>query len=134
MSQNDPHGMFNLAYAAMKKAYAPYSKFFVGACVKDEKGNFYTGCNIENVSYSLTLCAEAVALGNLVANGGKRVTEVAIVASSDALISPCGACRQRFREFCDPDVAVHLFNQKGDHRVTTMAELLPLSFNTENME
>ena len=134
MNQNSLKEMFELAYAAMKKAYMPYSKFSVGACVKDEQNNWYTGCNIENVSYSLTLCAEAVALGNLISHGGKRITEVAIVASSDEIISPCGACRQRFREFCDPGVKIHLFNQKGEHQETTMVELLPFSFNTKNME
>ncbi|MBN1684561.1 MAG: cytidine deaminase [Gammaproteobacteria bacterium] len=133
MPKDYPADMFDLAYTAMKKAYMPYSKFSVGACVKDENGNLYTGCNVENVSYSLTLCAEAVALGNLVVHGGKRITEVVIVASSDTIISPCGACRQRFREFCAPGVKIHMFNQKGNHKMRTIGELLPESFDTENM-
>lgn len=125
--------MLILARQAMQRAYNPYSNFFVGACYYADNQKFYAGCNIENISYSLTLCAEAAALAQMVSDGGKRIMEVVIVADSDKIISPCGACRQRLQEFADKAAKVYLFNNRNDYQITTVGELLPGAFNSDNM-
>ncbi len=95
MSDRIVQEMLQKAKAAMKHAYNPYSNFFVGACILADDGKLYAGCNVENVSYSLTLCAEASALGAMVSAGAKRIKKMVVVAESDKIIVPCGACRQR---------------------------------------
>jgi len=126
--------MLEKATMAMRNAYNPYSNFFVGCCIHAKNGKLYAGCNIENVSYSLTLCAEAAALSAMVTDGAREIDEVVIVADCDKIIAPCGACRQRFREFTQADVKFHLFNNQGESKVMTMAELLPFSFDAEHLE
>lgn len=119
------------ARAVMKNAYSPHSNFQVGACLRTPKNNFYTGCNIENVSFSLTTCAEAGAIAAMIAHGEKEIAEIVIVGSSEQPCTPCGACRQRIREFADPNILVHMFGNSHDPLTQTLEQLLPHSFGPQ---
>ena len=119
--------LLNAALDARLKAYAPYSKFFVGAAVRAESGKIYTGCNIENASYGLTVCAERNALFAAVGAGERKFTALCVVGDTEAPISPCGACRQVMAEFKVPRII--LANLKGDVKEYTLEELLPLGFS-----
>lgn len=131
MSKNVVQQMLEKAKAAMKNAYCPYSHFHVGAAVLADDGNIYAGCNIENASYRVTQCAESSAVGNMVSHGSKRIKKVVVVADSDQIVVPCGACRQQLRELASGDTEVHMFNNKGDHDVMTIDDLLVKSFGPE---
>lgn len=131
MSKNIVQQMLEKAKVAMKNAYCPYSHFHVGAAVLADDGNIYAGCNIENASYRVTQCAESSAVGNMISHGAKHIKKIVVVAESELIPSPCGACRQQLREFSDKSVEVHMFNNKGDHDVMTMDELLVKSFGPE---
>lgn len=122
--------LLNAAAAARERAYAPYSKFRVGAAILTKEGRYYTGCNVENVSYGLTCCAERVALFKAVSNGERDFEAIAITAGTDDYCAPCGACRQVLAEF-GAKIKVFMANKRGDYRVQTVAELLPLAFNRE---
>ena len=120
--------LLSRARQARKKAFAPYSKFKVGAAVETAAGRVYTGTNVENASYGLTLCAERVAILYAVAQGERRFKRVAVVADSDKLTGPCGACRQIIWEFCG-NAEVILGNLKGRTAVHRMRDLFPLPFD-----
>ena len=126
---NNTQKLFNLAVAAAKNAYCPYSKFAVGAAIRADDGKMYAGCNVENISYPVGTCAEAGAIAAMIAGGGHKIQEMLIYADSQQLISPCGACRQRICEFAASDVIVHLANTKGIQKSVTIADLLPCSFS-----
>ena len=130
---NTREHMIHMAKAVMLNAYSPYSKFQVGACVRTINDEYFTGCNIENVSYGLTLCAEASALAALISAGNKQIVEVAVVCSTKDLCSPCGACRQRLAEFAGPDTLVHMANADGEHQTVLLGDLLPQPFNQQNL-
>ncbi len=115
------------ARSVMKQAYAPYSKFRVGAAIETKSGNIYTGCNVENASYGLTLCAERNAIGAAIAAGESDFVRVAIVTSGRKLTSPCGACRQVLREF-GPRLEVLLAGGKQVKRLS-LEKLLPNAFH-----
>lgn len=114
------------AAAARDRAYAPYSRFAVGAAVRGASGRVYGGCNIENASYGLTMCAERVAVFAAVAAGEQRLDALAVVADTPQPASPCGACRQVMAEFGIN--LVTMCNTKGDRLTVTLAELLPYAF------
>jgi cytidine deaminase len=118
------------ARAAQASAYAPYSKFKVGAAVKMD-GEIYEGCNVENASYPLSVCAERNAIAAAVAAGAHHLEEVAVVTDASPPSSPCGACRQVLREFAkDPKlVRIIALNNKGERREWTLDQLLPDSFS-----
>jgi len=123
------------AHAARTKAYAPYSKFLVGAAVKDENGAIHAGCNVENAAYPQGTCAEAGAIAAMFLAGGSRITEVAVVGAGAGLVTPCGGCRQKLREFCSGNVPIHVCSEDGTvKRTFTLAELLPESFGPENLD
>jgi cytidine deaminase len=122
-----------MARAAAANAYAPYSGFPVGAAVRTADGRRYAGANVENAAYPQGQCAEASALGAMVAGGGGPVVEVVVAAPSPELVSPCGGCRQRLREFSAPETPIHLADMERVKHTTTMAELLPLSFGPETL-
>jgi homotetrameric cytidine deaminase len=128
----DPE-LLAMARAAAANAYAPYSDFPVGAAVRTDDGRRYAGANVENAAYPQGQCAEASALGAMVAGGGGPVVEVVVAAPSPELVSPCGGCRQRLREFAAPDTPIHLADLERVRHTTTMAELLPLSFGPETL-
>jgi cytidine deaminase len=130
MSLND---LFEAARQVQAKAYAPYSRFKVGAAVRGESGAIYTGCNVENAAYPVGTCAEAGALAALVAAGERRIAEILIVGDGEGLVTPCGACRQRIREFADADVCIHVAGTEGVRRTFTLDELLPLAFGPDNL-
>lgn len=119
---------------AREKAYVPYSKFPVGAALLGENGKIYHGCNIENVSYSMTNCAERTAFFKAVSEGVHNFKAIAIVANTDGPCSPCGACRQVMSEFCSADMPVIMTNLKGDIKQTTVGELLPGAFAREDLD
>ena len=121
------------ARAARANAYAPYSRFAVGAAIRAEDGRLYPGANVENAAYPQGQCAEASAIGAMIAAGGRRIAEMAVLADGAALCTPCGGCRQRIREFADPETRIHLCGPDGLRRTVTLGELLPLSFGPENL-
>ncbi|RMF58597.1 MAG: cytidine deaminase [Calditrichaeota bacterium] len=116
------------AKAAQQQAFAPYSEFPVGAALETASGKIYTGCNIENSSYSLTICAERVAVFKAVSEGETEFKKIAIATNAEAFCPPCGACRQVLSEFA-PDLSVLLLNSRGETRETSIAELLPEAFD-----
>lgn len=122
-----------MARAAAGRAYAPYSRFPVGAAVRTADGRRYAGANVENVAFPQGQCAEASAIGALVAGGGGAIAEVVVAAPSPALVTPCGGCRQRLREFAADDAPIHLADLERVRRTTTLGELLPLSFGPEHL-
>ena len=119
------------AREAMGRAHAPYSRFHVGAALRAEDGSIHAGANVENSAYPQGQCAEASAIGVLVAAGRTRVLEAAVIADSDAICVPCGGCRQRLREFMPLDGIVHLCSAAGERQTTTLEALLPMSFGPE---
>ena len=122
--------LIEAARQARERAYAPYSKFRVGAAVRTKDGRIFTGCNIESAAYSGTVCAERVAIWKAVSEGEKEFTEIAVIADTQELTPPCGVCRQILWEFCG-DVPVIFANLKGDLETVRMKELLPRAFDTK---
>ena len=124
--------LFELASAAMKNAYAPYSRFAVGAAVLSGDGRFYAGCNVENVSYPCGSCAETGAIAAMIAGGSREIAEILILGSGKELISPCGACRQMLYEF-SPDLEILV--ARGDHQFVkyTLRQLLPGGFGPDSL-
>ena len=120
--------LLEAARSARDRAYAPYSGYPVGAAILAEDGLVYAGCNVENAAYPVGTCAEAGALAAMVAGGGRRIREMLVVAGGAELVAPCGACRQRIREFAADDVAVHLAGPDGIGRSVTVVDMLPLAF------
>jgi cytidine deaminase len=125
--------MIDLARLMMSRAYAPYSHFHVGAVVRGSSGKLYGGCNVENAAYPQGLCAEASAIANMVADGVTAISEIALMAQSDQLVTPCGGCRQRLREFAEDSTLIHLCGPDGLRRTVTLGELLPLSFGPAHL-
>ena len=117
-----------------ERAYAPYSGFKVGAALRGESGEVYTGCNVENVAYPEGTCAEAGAIAAMVAAGETRIAEVAVIADSPLPVTPCGGCRQKLAEFGQGDVRVTMATLSGEKLVMTLAELLPGAFGADHMD
>jgi cytidine deaminase len=117
------------ALAAREHAHAPFSKFRVGAALEDSNGGMHTGCNIENATYGLTICAERVAVFKAISEGVRGFRRVAIAADTDALTPPCGACRQILWEFCG-DIEVLLINPAGKSESIALGKLLPRPFDS----
>jgi cytidine deaminase len=111
-----------------ENAHAPFSKFRVGAAVQDDAGNIFTGCNVENATYGLTVCAERVAIFKAISEGARRFTRVAVAADTDKLTPPCGACRQILWEFCG-DVEIVLANPRGKTETVQLGALFPRAFD-----
>jgi cytidine deaminase len=126
--------LLQLAQRMMLRAHAPYSKFHVGAAVRAEDGSIHGGCNVENVAFPQGTCAEAGAIAAMVAAGGKRIVECVVIGPGPELITPCGGCRQKLREFATDDLPVHLCGPDGLHRTMTLGQLLPMSFGPHHLE
>jgi cytidine deaminase len=121
------------ARAAMKNAYAPYSRFKVGAAVRGESGRLYAGCNVENAAYPQGWCAEASAIAAMVMAGETRIVEVAVMGGGETPCTPCGGCRQKLHEFAGGDLPIHVCGPEGLRRTVTLGELLPLAFGPGNL-
>lgn len=126
--------LITAAMEARVRAHAPYSKFYVGAAMRDEQGRIFGGCNIENAAYPQGWCAETSAIAALVMAGGKSITEVVVIGNGETLCTPCGGCRQKIREFAKANVKIHCCTEDGDLiQSFTLEELLPASFGPENL-
>jgi homotetrameric cytidine deaminase len=128
-----PEALIAAARAVMERAYAPYSGYRVGAALRADDGSIHVGANVENAAYPQGHCAEASAIGALVAAGRGRIVEAAVIADADEVCVPCGGCRQRLREFMPLDATVHLCGAAGAHVEATLEELLPRSFGPEHL-
>lgn len=128
-----PQKMIALAKAAMARAYAPYSRFRVGAVLRGANGRLYAGCNVENAAYPQGWCAEASAIAAMVLDGEKRIAEAVVMGKGAALVTPCGGCRQKLREFAADDLPIHICGPRGLRHSTTLGELLPYSFGPDNL-
>jgi len=125
--------MIDAARAAQQKAYAPYSNFQVGACLRAEDGSLHAGANVENAAYPQGQCAEASAIGAMIVAGQRKIVEVVVVGNGNGLCTPCGGCRQRLNEFATPDTPVHVCGPEGLRKTFTLGELLPGAFGPNNL-
>ncbi|MDE3130337.1 MAG: cytidine deaminase [Acidobacteriota bacterium] len=131
---DDPQELLEAAAKVMRRAHVPYSEFRVGAALRGAGGAIHVGANVENASYSETQCAEASAIGALIAAGETRITAVAVVAERVERCPPCGGCRQRLSEFAAPDTPVYLGRPGSEPQRTTLGELLPLAFEPDALQ
>lgn len=134
MSNVSDKSLTIIANEMLEMAYVPYSKFPVGAALLTKDGKIFSGCNIENASFSLTNCAERTAIFKAVSEGVRDFEKLIVTANTTGPVSPCGACRQVIAEFCEPGMPVILTNKTGDVFETTVAELLPGAFTEKDME
>lgn len=132
-----PEKLCELAKEAMQHSYSPYSGYKVGAALLCADGTVYTGCNIENASFTPTICAERTAIFKAVYDGHRDFVAIAVCGGKDGVITgqfpPCGVCRQVMREFCGDDFKILMVNPEGFAEVT-LAQLLPYSFSVSNMQ
>ncbi|MBK9238623.1 MAG: cytidine deaminase [Rhodoferax sp.] len=133
LTDSQQAALLQAARAARLKAYAPYSRFLVGAAVLDEQGRIHAGCNVENAAYPEGVCAEASALSAMVLAGSTQARAVLVVGTGGAWITPCGGCRQKLREFCGPDTPVLTANLEAMGPRHTLAQLLPESFGPDHL-
>ena len=132
MVSTDPE-LFDAAVAVQAHAHVPYSRFPVGAAVRTPSGRVFAGCNVENAAYPLGTCAEAGAIAAMVAAGETEIVALLTVGDGDALVTCCGGCRQRIREFATPRHDRARRRPRGVRRTFTMEELLPAAFGPENL-
>jgi cytidine deaminase len=125
--------LFTAAKAAYANAYAPYSKFPVGAAIRTLEGEIFSGCNVENAAYPQGACAEAGAIAEMAKAGRRRIAEILVVGGGTGLCTPCGGCRQRIREFAAPDTPVHVAGPEGVRARFLLSDLLPASFGPDNL-
>ena len=130
MSDYDP--LIDAAKRARENAHAKFSNFKVGAALRTSSGKIYGGCNVENATYGLTVCAERVAIFKAISEGERKFDAIAVVTDTDTLTPPCGACRQLIWEFCG-DVPVILTNLKGNVETLPMSQLFPKPFDSSNL-
>lgn len=121
------------ARTARQRAYAPYSRFLVGAALLDEHGRIHAGCNVENAAYPQGQCAEATAIGHLVMAGGTRIVAAVVVGVADQPVTPCGGCRQRLREFAADDCPIWMADMQAVVLTSTLGLLLPHSFGPDHL-
>lgn len=129
----DFDALFAAAQPVQARAYAPYSHFKVGAALLADDGAVYSGCNVENAAYPVGACAEAGAISAMIAGGGRAIRALLVLGDGDALVTPCGGCRQRIREFARGDTKIHVCGPEGLRMTTTLDALLPHSFGPENL-
>jgi cytidine deaminase len=133
LDEAQQRGLLQAAQAARLNAYAPYSKFLVGAAVLDERGRIHAGCNVENAAYPQGVCAEAAALSAMVLAGGRRATALLVMGEGPTWVTPCGGCRQKLREFAAADTPVLVADGQGVQLWFTLEQLLPHSFGPEHL-
>ena len=127
-------GLFEAARSAQARAYAPYSRFRVGAALRTPSGAIFAGCNVENAAYSQGVCAEAGAISAMALAGERRIAEILVIGDGEGLCTPCGGCRQKIREFAAPETPVHIAGPQGVRARFTLEELLPHSFGPDNLK
>ncbi|MCX6582671.1 MAG: cytidine deaminase [Candidatus Aminicenantes bacterium] len=120
--------LLKAAQQIKEKAYAPYSNFHVGAALLTPSGKMYTGCNVENTSYGLTICAERNAIFQMINDGQHEIGEILVIGDTDQFLPPCGACRQVIAEFASKDTIIYMCNRNGQFKKTSVAEIIPFSF------
>lgn len=125
--------LLQAATEVRKRAYAPYSRFQVGAAILSTSGNLHLGCNVENVAYPEGTCAEAGAIAAMIAAGDTRIAEIHVIADSPSPVPPCGGCRQKIAEFADPSVQVTMHTTEGKSLTLSVADLLPGVFTAAHM-
>lgn len=128
-----PNKLAEAAVKARENARAPFSNFKVGAALLTSAGEIFTGCNIENASYGLTMCAERVAIFKALSEGARAFQKIVVAADTDELTTPCGACRQIIWEFCG-DIEIVLINLRGKSEIFQMSELFPRAFDAKFLE
>lgn len=133
LTDAEQEDLLHAAREAQRHAYAPYSHFAVGAAVLDDQGRIHAGCNVENAAHPEGLCAEAGAFSAMVLAGGRRVHALAVVGDGAGLVTPCGGCRQKLREFAAPDTPVLVGDRVQLRARFTLAQLLPDSFGPEHL-
>ena len=126
--------LIEAAARAKDKAYAPYSGFRVGAALLSQDGQIFTGCNVENVSFSATNCAERTAFFKAVSEGITEFSAIAVISDREAYISPCGVCRQVMVEFCKPDFQILMCGASGGFKQMSLAELMPEMFDKQSLD
>ncbi len=130
---NAPDDLFAAAHAVLTNSYSPYSNYKVACALRTPTGEIFAGCNVENAAYSATLCAESSALGALISQGHRLITEVLILVDDHKVASPCGSCRQRLFELSSADTVVHMCTTEHLYQAARMAELLPFAFELDSM-
>jgi cytidine deaminase len=125
--------LFEAAKAAQANAYAPYSRFHVGAALRTPGGALYSGCNVENAAYPEGVCAETGAISAMALSGDRRIAEILVIGDGEGLCTPCGGCRQRIREFSAERTTIHVSGPEGVRATFTLAELLPQSFGPDHL-
>jgi cytidine deaminase len=125
--------LFEAAKAIQARAYVPYSRFKVGAAIRSSGGGIFAGCNVENAAYPQGSCAETGAISAMIAAGENRIVEIVVIGDGASLVSPCGGCRQRIREFSGLETRVHIAGPDGIRASFTIEELLPFSFGPDNL-
>jgi cytidine deaminase len=134
LDDTQTQALLQAAQAARLNAYAPYSRFLVGAAVLDEHGRVHAGCNVENAAYPQGVCAEAAALSAMVLAGGRRAAALLVLGAGPSWVTPCGGCRQKLREFAVADTPVLVADEQGVQRCFTLEQLLPHSFGPEQLK
>ncbi len=122
------------AINAMRKAYAPYSRFQVGAAIRDDQGIVHVGANVENAAYPQGVCAETSAISAMVIAGGQKIQTIAIAGPGEYLCTPCGGCRQRIREFANEEAVIIIADEISERARFTLSTLLPHSFGPDNLD
>ncbi len=125
--------LLKLAIDAMQNAYAPYSNFQVGSAIRSSSGKTYSGANVENAAYPEGCCAEASAISAMILNGERIILDIVVVGKGDDLVTPCGGCRQKIREFSIQDTHVYVCDPDGLRKTYTIEQLLPDSFGPKNL-
>ena len=125
--------LFEAARDARENAYAPYSRFLVGAAILTPEGEIFSGCNVENAAYPQGACAEASAIAAMARAGRRVIAEILVIGDGEGLCTPCGGCRQRIREFAAPTTRIHIVGLRGVRASFTLEELLPHSFGPEHL-
>jgi len=128
-----PEDLFDAAFEIWDRAYVPYSGYRVAAAIRAGSGRIYAGVNVENAAYPVGTCAEAGAIAAMILAGDRTLSDIVVLGEGEVLCTPCGACRQRLREFGGDTLAIHVAGPEGIRRRFTLAELLPHSFGPDNL-
>lgn len=121
--------LYDAAVKAKQNAYAPYSHFHVGSALRTKEGNIYSGCNVENSSYGVTICAERNAIFKMAGEGEREITDILVIGDTEKFLPPCGACRQVIAEFSEENTRVIMCNKEGEYMETTVKDILPFGFS-----